>query len=850
MGVRGLIGAIFALWTLALPASAHPQSVPFIVPGVSEFARSAELAPVVQEIEFEGLRRIHPEAVRAQISSREDAPLDAKRIEADIRTLSRLGWFGAIRAETRSEFTGNSRASPDSQGVRLIFHLEEHPFLTRVEYSGSRLLSQQQIEKILADKQTSVRTGAPVDPAALQTAAREILSALAELGHPEARVQIARDEQSKNTVRIRFVITDGPHLPVGRIVFEGNPSVPQRTLVHQMRRIAPHSLFAGLRGKDAYTLEAFDEDRERILAFYQNHGYPTAKIGQPEISRVEKTSFPWFPWPHRRSNTLLALTVPVESGRYYQLAPAEISAAVQEAAMQRGKKLPAPSAAQPGQAYSAQAIEQLRRTWLARVQPRPAKDGSAEFRSVVLVQNLDPATQTAHVRVNLSEAPPYVVRRIEFHGLHRFSDRFVRRRIPLEEGKLYDERALETGLTRIARTGYFRAIRKENIHIAMDEETHTANVSIRMEEIGHQRASLVGGNSAFGNTLGVAYSLFDLLNREELLSAHFEGGPQSLQLLMGLAMEGFLGSRGSLTFSVFRDVIRPRLSGGVKGPFYSMESSGINAGWGYALTNTDSLGINYGLSHSTTRYSIDLPAELAGLTSSELRADASSRSVGLGWLRDAGSERILLANSVSGGWLGGSENLLRPSASYARIFPDPIVRRGNAWTFRTTFSGVGSYQGDMPLSARLFSGGDLVRGLRAGDLGPLAAVSSETSSGAKTYSAVPAGSTLVAAANAEYRVPLGGRAEAAGFFDLGSGRLLTNWLGSARPSLLDSTNGVLHGSTGVELRWTIPGVQVPVRAYFALNVLRLNRSLLLPDGPLFRAHNRFAALGWALGSLF
>ena len=69
----------------------------------------------------------------------------------------------------------------------------------------------------------------------------------------------------------------------------------------------------------------------------------------------------------------------------------------------------------------------------------------------------------------------------------------------------------------------------------------------------------------------------------------------------------------------------------------------------------------------------------------------------------------------------------------------------------------------------------------------------------------------------------------AGFFDLGSGWLLPNWLGPTKPLLLSSTNGILHGSTGVELRWTIPGVQVPVRAYYALNVLRLDRAIRLSD---------------------
>jgi hypothetical protein len=97
---------------------------------------------------------------------------------------------------------------------------------------------------------------------------------------------------------------------------------------------------------------------------------------------------------------------------------------------------------------------------------------------------------------------------------------------------------------------------------------------------------------------------------------------------------------------------------------------------------------------------------------------------------------------------------------------------------------------------------------------------------------------------------LSGNTEAAAFFDLGAGKLLPNWLGQTRSILLDATNGVLHASTGIQLQWTVPGAGVPLRVYYAVNVLRLHRWLPLPDGSLFHAHDRFAAFGWALGSLF
>jgi outer membrane protein assembly factor BamA len=209
-----------------------------------------------------------------------------------------------------------------------------------------------------------------------------------------------------------------------------------------------------------------------------------------------------------------------------------------------------------------------------------------------------------------------------------------------------------------------------------------------------------------------------------------------------------------------------------------------------------------------------------------------------------------ITDSVSGGWLGGNENLLKSKVEYGHIFPDEIFDHHNAWAFRTTVGAVGSYKGDMPLYARFFSGNDLVRGLRPGELGPYETLVTISPSGATTYSAVPSGADFIAASNMEYRFPLKHGVEGAVFFDGGSGLLLPNWLGQTRPSLINATNGLFHASTGFELRWTVPAVGVPLRINYSFNVLRLSRALLMPDGSVLRLHNRLGTLGWGLGTLF
>ncbi len=804
-------------------------------------------APVIGELCFSGLRHIAPAAVAAQIRSHSGDRFDAAKLEGDIRALARLGWFESIQVEATPATASISQLSENFNRTTLVFHVREFPFLSKVEYSGSRLLSQKQIEKIVEDKKLALGLGKPADPAALHRIALAIRAGLSELGHPEANVRIFREESKNGTVNIRFEISDGPLLRVRRVTFDDHPQVSTKLLRAQMHNIAPWKPFASWRGINAYTTEGFEEDRQRILTYYQNHGFPEARVGNARVARSDEPSRRWLPWPHQSVREGLTVAIPVEAGSFYRLESIIATDALQQAARERGPKSLIFSDSEQGSAFSQQRIDELRRLCLARISSR---NPGLDSRSVEAQRTFDTQNHTARVAFDLSDSPPYLVQRIEFLGLHKFSDRYVRRRIPLREGQPVSERALEAGLARLARTGYFKPIRKEDIHVQMDDAMHTANVSIQMKEMGQQRASLVGGNSQFGSTLGIAYSVFDLLNREELLSVQLDGGPESLQVMLGLAKDGVFGTRGSLAFSVFNNVIRPRFASSAKGPFFTSHTEGITVPWTYALTSSDSLGVNFTLSRATSDYPLGTVPGLTDLPPLNTRSGISSHSLGLGWAHDTGSERALLANSASGGWLGGGENMVRSSAEYGRIFRDPFFAPAGNWAFRTTFSGAGSYRGDMPIYARLFSGDELVRGVRPGELGPYAVTARTAASGATTYSAAPAGANLVSAASAEYRLPLVGGAEAASFFDLGSGLLLPNWLGPTRPLLLGTTNGVLHSSTGIELRWTVPGVQVPVRAYYAVNVLRMNRFISLSDNSVFHAHNRLSAFGWGLGALF
>jgi len=834
------------------PITVVVSALLFGAPFVSAQSRVNAPNGIIRRIEFIGLQRISPVTLRAHITSRENEPLDPARVEQDVRALDRLGWFERIRVEAEplpvqlASATPGQVSLPTGPALRLVFLLEERPFLAKVEFRGSRTLRRERIEELLRGKGIALKLAAPANPTELWQARRAIQTELAELGHPRAQVRLRMIPVPTAAVRAVFEITDGPRVHVAEVSFEGNDAVSEGKLRGQMKSVAPDTLFAGLRGKTIYTPERLAEDMNRVADYYRNHGYPEARVGQPQLQETTERRLRWFPWPRRATRETLHISIPVEEGAFYRLDQVDLAGVTPKT---RANLVPALRNLNSQAPYSEEKLRQAqeRLEGLAR---RGKKDDSLPPEVEVLPQ-LDHAAGLAHVTFRLRGAEPYTVRRIEFRGHHRFTDRYYRRRILLREGDVFDPRTLERGLAQLASTGFIRPVKRENLEVRLDPEEHTADIAIRVEEIGRQRLSLVGGAGGLTNTIGIAYNVFDLLGGEELITTHLEGGPSSLHLLLGLAKEGLFGTRASLGLNLFHNVLRPKLPGASgRERLFTSRSSGVNLAASYPLGGNDTLGLSYELSRTSSE--IRLPF-LPGVPAEPLRTRKARRSLVASWSHETGRETLDASVGVSGGRLGGDDKLLRTSVEYARIHADPLSHGRNAWAWRGYVAGVSTYDGQpLLLGDRLFGGEQLLRGFRTGELAPYVATSAQGVDGSTLRSTRSGGANLAVAANAEYRVPVEAgktKAEGVAFFDTGVGWLLPQWLGSSRPQVVDGTNGVLRASTGLELRLTLPVIRQPLRFHYAVNPLRL-ASAVLSDGTPFRGPDRHAAFGWALGTFF
>ncbi len=810
----------------------------------------------VARIEFAGLRRIRDAALWPHVTSRAGFSPDSRRIETDVRALNQLGWFEWVCAEVEPLSLQPTAEQANAEKLqvpllRLIFRVQERPLLAGVGFRGSRALAPEQVTALLTENKVAIRIASPVDRFELQRAGRLIKAELADRGFPNASVRVLLEPVPTAAVKAVLEIEDGPQIRVADVSFKGNAAFSAKALRRQMKRVTPHAWFAGLRGKTIYTPTRLEEDLERLAQHYHNHGYPEARLGAPQVRQEEQSVRRWQPWPRRVKTQRFRISIPIEEGSLYALQSVDVrnerlaatpaQAEAVKAALQEWKA---------GEVFSQRKIEQARKGLYGLRALRPAKGGLPL--EVEASSQLDPATRTARVTFHIGEVRPYTVRSIEFTGHRRFSDRYYRRRILLREGDLFNPATLELGLARLASTGFIRPVRPQDVDVRVNEAQSSADISIRVEEIGRQRLSLTGGQAlATGSTLGVAYNVFDLLGGEELLTGHLEGGPESLQIAVSLAKEALFGTRASLGLSLYRNVVRRALpAGGSSGPLFRSRSAGIGVNWSHPVSAQDSLTIAYQLSRTTTQYNLALPPELAGRVDPLLRIRRTSRALGLNWTHGGERRRVGADVSYSGGWLRGDLNLLRSSVEYTHFARDPLSHGHNTWGFRAYLAGVGSHQGPLLLESRLYPGEELVRGFRTGEIGPYAVVNPEPTNQPPTYQAQNLGATLVTAANLEYRTSLLPRTQGAAFFDVGAGWMVFPWVGPGRPSLLERTDGLLRASTGYELRYELPVVQQVVRVYYALNPLRLARVYALPDGSVFRPSERRSAVGWGLGLLF
>ncbi|MGH7312955.1 MAG: outer membrane protein assembly factor BamA, partial [Candidatus Rokuibacteriota bacterium] len=268
-------------------------------------------------------------------------------------------------------------------------------------------------------------------------------------------------------------INEGRRITIERIVIKGNQGLRERQIKKALA--TQEREYFILRGK--LQRQKLDQDVERILSLYNDHGYIQARVEGYEIT-VD------------REKARVTVTFSVVEGPQYRVDQIRIQKVTlfPEEEVRRLIRLT------PGDIYSR---SKLRESVSAIVDLYSSIGRAAA--DVIPRSEPFPATAKVNLIFDITEGPEVYVERINISGNVRSQDKILRREIPMAEGDLFTLQKLQRARRRLINLGYFETV---EVSTAAGSDRNRIVVNINVTERPTGIFSIGGGFSSVDNLIG------------------------------------------------------------------------------------------------------------------------------------------------------------------------------------------------------------------------------------------------------------------------------------------------------------------------------------------------------------
>ncbi len=693
----------------------------------------------IADIRIVGNQRIEAEAVKAAIKSKAGGPYSTVLLDEDLRAVWKLGYFDDVRMEV----------SEGADGKVVSFTVKEKPMVREVQFSGNKAYDSKDLRDQLGIKPFSV-----FRPESLKEAENKIVKLYHDKGFYDVKVTSEVIDLPSKDKGVRFAIEEGNKVFIKQIKFSGCKEFEEKVLKDQISTKG-EGWFSWLTDDNILDRAKLDQDREKITDFYYNNGYLNARIGEPEISRIEGgllVTFPIVEGPRFKVSTV-SLT-----GEMI-MPQAEVAAKFQTKAgdwFDRGKV----------------------RNDLTYLHDLYADRGYAYVEAKPKVsQNTE--ERTVSINFDLKMGQKVWFENIVIAGNNRTRDNVIRREISSAEGDLFSSTALRNANMRLQRLQYF-----EDVHITTNrgsaDDRMDVKVNVKEKRTGHF-------------SVGAGYSTVDkVLLMGNIVENNLFGQGQTLELRASL---GGSSTRYTLSFTEPWLFDRP-ISAGFdlydwtrEYTNYDKESLGGRIRFGFPTAIPSTRIYTYYRLEEATVSNVDDNAALiikdqkgSAITSSvklTLRRDTRNKA----WNPDSGSD-----NSLSAEWagtpIGGDNAFVKFEADSGWYFP---LLWEHVFVLHGRMGYVAEHSGGrLPIYEKYFLGGiNTLRGFDYYSVGPKDPATGDV-----------IGGEYMAMANVEYHFPLVSKVGVIGlvFYDTGNA-----WDKSDGYKL-----GDLRQSVGAGIRWYSP----------------------------------------------
>ncbi|MBI5872608.1 MAG: outer membrane protein assembly factor BamA [Candidatus Omnitrophica bacterium] len=687
-----------------------------------EPAVSTSASEVIKAIEIKGNKAISTETIMAKIKTRVGQPYYSQTSRDDIKRLYETGFFSDISLELENV----------ELGVKVVFKVEERPVIEDIKIEGNKALSRSAIMRKLKTK-----AGQYFNLSVLKEDIAAIKNEYERIGLLQVSVDHAVDtDAATNKTKINIKIGEGKRVKIRRIFVDGNLHFTDRRIIGLIKTRAASILNAGF-----FKEEQFDEDLERIKAFYLRNGYLDIKVEY----RMDYDS-----------KGYLYLRLLVDEGKQYSVGSITVQG---NEKFSESEILASLKTCLVGNVFTYDALKED----VSNIQ------GFYFGKGYIFVQlkdatSLDPLSGKVDIAYDIVENEVAYVDRIEVRGNLKTQDKVIRRELRINPGERFDGDKLKRSKERLYNLGFFEEV---NYDTEPGTEANQRNLIVDVKEAKTGSLSFGGGYSSIDQFVGfveIEQKNFDWKNWKT-----FTGAGQDLKLRgeMGSVRQNF-----ELSFTEPWMFDRPISFGfDVYKRVHDKES---DVGYGYVEKRTGGdlrLGKEFneyfkgGVTYRLEEVDIsDVESTAtADLKSEEGKNIISSAEFAL--TRDTTdnvfnpSRGLVLSGSyeIAGGLFGGDKDFNKFFALAAQYFPlfsksvlQLQARAGVAQPF--------SDQERVPIYERFYAGGaNTIRGYEERSVGPVDLVTSD-----------PLGGEALVVLNAEITVPLLEFIKGAVFMDTGN----------------------------------------------------------------------------------
>ncbi|MBK9303216.1 MAG: outer membrane protein assembly factor BamA [bacterium] len=189
-------------------------------------------------------------------------------VAAAIRNLFATGKFADVRVYRQDE----------PAGVRLTINLQEFPRIRQVVFRGNEKVKEEDLRAAYPPA-----VGQFANPAVLTRELEPLRALYQEKGYYSMAAHLdSSTVDAGNLETVVVTIDEGGKIKARRIEFEGNAVFTDEQLRKQMKQST-----GGFLKSATFKKQQFEEDKARIVAWYQDHGYLDATVDADELAFVE-----------------------------------------------------------------------------------------------------------------------------------------------------------------------------------------------------------------------------------------------------------------------------------------------------------------------------------------------------------------------------------------------------------------------------------------------------------------------------------------------------------------------------------------------------------------------------------